>query len=139
MGIQAWAFSFRGRLGRRDFWVWLVLWLVVMAGAFAAASRGWLAIQSAAFLIVFLLWPTAAVLVKRLHDRNRAGSWALLLILAWMLAAGNWQMMPALAAWTLGRLLPAVIFVLMLVECGFLAGTAGDNRFGPPAAPVRYR
>ncbi|WP_072931579.1 DUF805 domain-containing protein [Nissabacter archeti] len=139
MTLQAWGFSFRGRLGRRDFWVWLVVWLVVMGAAFLAADRRWVEIQSAAFLIVFLLWPTSAVLVKRLHDRNRAGGWAFLLILAWVLAAGNWQMLPSTASWALGRLLPSVIFAMMLVECGFMPGTPDKNRFGPPAEPVHYR
>ena len=55
MTLQEWGFSFRGRLGRRDFWVWLVLWLLVMGAAFLAADRRWVEIQSAAFLIVFLL------------------------------------------------------------------------------------
>ena len=64
------------------------LWLALMAAAFTLANYQLVAIQSIAFFIVALLWPTAAVLVKRLHDRNKAGWWALLLIPAWMLAAG---------------------------------------------------
>ncbi len=39
-------------------------------------------IQTAAFLPGVPLWPTAAVMVKRLHDRKRSGAWALLMILA---------------------------------------------------------
>ena len=56
------------------------LWLALMAAAFTLANYQLVAIQSIAFFIVALLWPTAAVLVKRLHDRNKAGWWALLLI-----------------------------------------------------------
>lgn len=80
MTLQQWCFSFRGRIGRRDFWIWMGLWLALMAAAFTLANYQLVAIQSIAFFIVALLWPTAAVLVKRLHDRNKAGWWALLLI-----------------------------------------------------------
>ena len=32
---------------------------------------------------------------KALHDRGRSGLWALLMILAWMLLAGNWAIVAA--------------------------------------------
>lgn len=30
MTIQQWLFSFKGRIGRRDFWIWMVTWVVAM-------------------------------------------------------------------------------------------------------------
>ncbi|WP_114194778.1 DUF805 domain-containing protein [Edaphovirga cremea] len=139
MTLQQWGFSFRGRIGRRDFWIWMISWLILMSGAFLAADRQWLEIKSAAFFIVVLMWPTAAVFVKRLHDRNRSAWWALLIVLAWMLAAGNWQMLPTIAQWSIGRLIPAIITVMMVIDCGAFVGTPGNNRYGPEPEPVRYR
>ncbi|ATA20018.1 uncharacterized membrane protein YhaH (DUF805 family) [Gibbsiella quercinecans] len=139
MSLQQWCFSFKGRIGRRDFWIWIAIWCVLMALAFTLANYSLVAIQSVAFFIVALLWPTAAVLVKRLHDRGKAGGWALLLILAWVLAAGNWHMLAPLWQWGVGRFIPAVIFVMMLVDLGAFVGTPGNNRFGPEAEPVRFR
>ena len=69
MTIQQWLFSFKGRIGRRDFWIWIGLWIVGMLVLFSLASKQLLDIQTAAFCLVCLLWPTAAVTVKRLHDR----------------------------------------------------------------------
>ncbi|MDU3895603.1 MAG: DUF805 domain-containing protein, partial [Enterobacter sp.] len=92
MTIQQWLFSFKGRIGRRDFWIWMAAWVVAMLLLFFVAYNAWLSTQTAAFALVCLLWPTAAVVVKRLHDRGRSGAWAFLIILAWMLVAGNWQM-----------------------------------------------
>jgi uncharacterized membrane protein YhaH (DUF805 family) len=106
MTIQQWCFSFKGRIGRRDFWIWIGL---------------------------------SAVLVKRLHDRNKAGWWALLLILAWMLAAGNWQMLAPLWQWGVGRFIPTLIIVMMVIDLGAFVGTPEDNRFGPPPEPVKFR
>ncbi|CAI1202354.1 DUF805 domain-containing protein [Serratia quinivorans] len=138
MTIQQWCFSFKGRIGRRDFWIWMVLWLVLMVVAFSLASRELVDIQTIAFFIVGLLWPTAAVLVKRLHDRNKAGWWALLLILAWLLAAGNWQMLAPLWQWGVGRFIPTLIIVMMMIDLGAFVGTPEANRFGPPAEPVKF-
>ena len=46
MGIQQWLFSFKGRIGRRDFWIWMVLWVVSMTLLFVLANGGMLATHS---------------------------------------------------------------------------------------------
>ncbi len=117
----------------------MVVWVVLMAVAFTLANYDVVAIQTIAFCIVALLWPTAAVLVKRLHDRNKKGWWALLLILAWILAAGNWQMLAPVWQWGVGRFIPTLIVVMMAIDLGAFLGTPGDNRFGPEAEPVKFR
>ncbi len=94
--------------------------------------------QMAAFGVVCLFWPSSAVLVKRLHDRNRKGYWALLLIVAWMLLAGNWEVMGNTAQWIIGRFIPSLIVILMLLELGVFTGSPGDNRFGSEPRPVNY-
>ncbi|EXU76396.1 MULTISPECIES: DUF805 domain-containing protein [Erwinia] len=138
MTLQAWCFSYRGRIGRRDLWIWLMLWLILMIVLFMLASCEWVSTQTAAFCVVSLLWPTSAVVVKRLHDRNKPGYWGLLLIAAWMLSAGNWEMLPASWQWALGRFIPTLILVTMTLELVVLPGTRGDNRFGTTACRVNY-
>lgn len=138
MTLQAWCFSWRGRLRRRDFWVWLTLWLALMVVLYSLADRGWISRQTAAFGVVFLLWPTSAVVVKRLHDRNKSAWWALLLLVAWMMLARDWEMLPLHWQWALDRFLPALILVTMTLELGTFSGTQGMNRFGRTASPVNY-
>ncbi len=82
------------------------------------AGSNLLNLQTAAFIIVCLLWPTAAVVVKRLHDRGKSGLWALLMVLAWMLLAGNWAMLPQVWQWGVGRFVPTLIIVMMLIDRG---------------------
>ncbi|AKH87680.1 DUF805 domain-containing protein [Edwardsiella tarda] len=139
MGLQQWCFSLRGRLGRQAFWAWMGIWLLLLLVLFSLAGAGMLPLQAAAFLLVLSLWPTAAVWVKRLHDRNKSGWWALLAVLAWMLAAGNWMMLGPVWVWALGRFLPLLIYIMLILDCGVFAGTAGDNRYGPPAVAVNWR
>ncbi len=138
MTLQQWCFSFRGRLRRRDFWIWQSIWLMLLVLLFSLAGNGLLNNRTAAFCIVALLWPSSAVLVKRLHDRNKGGQWALLLIVAWLLMAGNWSMLPADAQWAVGRFIPVLIMVAMLTELGAMRGTPGENRFGKMTQSVIY-
>lgn len=138
MTLQQWCFSYRGRLGRRDFWIWQGCWLLMLLLLFTLAGSGLLDTQTAAFCMVVSLWPASAVLVKRLHDRNKGGQWALLLIVAWMLMAGNWALLPTGAQWLAGRGVPTLILLCLLAELGGFAGTAADNRFGKPAQPVAF-
>ena len=139
MGIQQWLFSIKGRIGRRDFWLWMVIWVVAMAALFYAVDFNLLASQTAAFMLVCLLWPTACVMVKRLHDRGKSGPWALLFVVAWMLLAGNWDMLNGTLQWAVGRFIPTLIMVAMIIDLGAFVGTQGENKFGKDTQDVRYR
>ena len=77
--------------------------------------------------------------MKRLHDRGRSGLWALLVVLAWMLLAGNWSMLPSMLPWVVGRLIPTVIFVMLIVDLGAFVGTQGENKYGKDTIDVKYR
>jgi uncharacterized membrane protein YhaH (DUF805 family) len=76
-----------------------------------------------------LLFPTACILSKRLHDRGRAGWWAFLVV--WALievwprprTAFSWLFLPILA--------------MAFVELGLMPGRAGANRFGPNPAEAK--
>ncbi|AGB76150.1 MULTISPECIES: DUF805 domain-containing protein [Pseudocitrobacter] len=139
MTLQQWLFSIKGRIGRRDFWIWMGIWLLAMVILFTLAGGEMLSIQTAAFILVCLLWPTAAVTVKRLHDRGKSGIWALLMVLAWMLLAGNWAMLPGVWQWGVGRFIPTLIIVMMLIDLGAFVGTQGENKYGKDTQDVKYR
>lgn len=139
MTLQQWLFSIKGRIGRRDFWIWMGIWLLAMVILFTLAGGEMLSIQTAAFILVCLLWPTAAVTVKRLHDRGKSGIWALLMVLAWMLLAGNWAMLPGVWQWGVGRFIPTLIIVMMLIDLGAFVGTQGENKYGKDTQDVIYR
>jgi|SRR5687768_3399010 uncharacterized membrane protein YhaH (DUF805 family) len=114
-------FSFEGRVGRGPYWGLVVASLLLfglLGGASvmsmlngtdpAAASGG----MSMAMLVASLLflWPALAIQAKRWHDVDKS---------AW---------------WILINLVPAIGGLIALVFNGFIAGTPGANRFGPPAA-----
>ena len=139
MTLQQWMFSIKGRIGRRDFWIWMAIWVLAMSVLFTLAGTNLLNVQTAAFILVCLLWPTAAVTIKRLHDRGKSGIWALLMILAWMLLAGNWSVLPGVWQWVVGRFVPTLIIVMMFIDLGAFVGTQGANKFGKETLDVRWK
>ena len=139
MTLQQWMFSIKGRIGRRDFWIWMTIWVLAMSVLFTLAGTNLLNVQTAAFILVCLLWPTAAVTIKRLHDRGKSGIWALLMILAWMLLAGNWSVLPGVWQWVVGRFVPTLIIVMMFIDLGAFVGTQGENKFGKDTQDVRWK
>ena len=48
MTLQQWLFSIKGRIGRRDFWIWIAIWLVTMSALFTLAGSNLLNLQTAA-------------------------------------------------------------------------------------------
>jgi uncharacterized membrane protein YhaH (DUF805 family) len=115
-------FSFDGRVGRTTYWLVLLAIMLVASVAFGAigAIGGFelldgdtIAIERKGLsrfwaLLVALpsLWVGVVVAMKRWHDRNKSDRWVLV------------------------NLVPVVGCLWNLIECGFLKGTTGPNRFG---------
>ena len=101
-------FSFRGRVPRKVFWLYGVLgpllvsaMLEMLLGIVGVSER-----RTEFATTALLLWPCAAVSVKRWHDRDRSGWWVLV------------------------YLIPLIGVFWTLIANGLLRGTVGPNRFG---------
>ena len=133
--------SFRGRISRARFLVvqlalvtaWLVLWL---KSPFDFSSQ-WQAWVVAAVLI----WINTATTVKRLHDRNRSGWWAIAVLVVNRLSYVYYGLFFGLyfgvdisIAWELLLVMFAAALSLLqtwvIIELFFLTGSEGTNRFG---------
>lgn len=102
-------FAVDGRIGRGRYWtaglIQLVLGLVVTLGVLAGGDLG-LGLGAVGGLVV--AWIGVSATVRRWHDRDRS---------AW---------------WTLVAAIPVIGPLWVAIELGFLAGSSGRNRFGPP-------
>jgi uncharacterized membrane protein YhaH (DUF805 family) len=103
--------SIEGRISRQPFWIGtailtVISWLanLIISGIFGKGMIGGLL---SLIVALVLLYPTIALAAKRWHDRDKSGWWNLTL------------------------LIPFFGWLWYSVECGFLAGTPGPNRFGP--------
>jgi len=112
-------FGFAGRLSRRPYWLALLAVLLVdsiafgIIGGFELFDGDTLAVERkgpsrlwALLVVPPSLWIGLVLSVKRWHDRNKSGRWVLI------------------------NLVPVVGWLWHLIECGFLRGTIGPNRFG---------
>ncbi|PHM38609.1 DUF805 domain-containing protein [Xenorhabdus innexi] len=138
MTLQQWGFSFKGRIGRREFWLGIGICFALLFILLTLHGMNVLPMNFVAVCTALILYPTAAIFSKRLHDRNKRGGWALLLILAWVLLSLDWNMMAPIWQWGIGRFIPTLIFVMIILDCGVFRGTEGANRFGESAETVEY-
>lgn len=160
--------SMDGRINRQPFWIGIIILIVativvsfILMSIFGVSMMG-MATGSLANgdalmamtrtsawvnLIVLLIfaYPSAALMIKRRHDRGSSGVevWAAIGVnaLGILLQAlgigyavqefgGTSVMMPGLLNTILG-LIGLVLGLYLLVVCGFLKGTPGDNAYGP--------
>lgn len=123
-------FSFEGRINRAKFWlgnvilwaVYVVLMLLGGGGIMMSmdpnapqAASGGMGVMGIVVLIIYIatIWPALAIGVKRWHDRDKSGWWVLI------------------------ALVPIIGGLWYLIECGFLEGTKGPNKYGAdPLAQV---
>ena len=110
-------FGFRGRIGRKSFWL-AALGVILVQAAVVAQIIGTpedspqIALWGLVMLVVWIAsaWAALALAVKRLHDLNLPGVLAVLL------------------------LVPAISFIAFLV-LAFMPSSAETNEHGPPPFP----
>ena len=151
-------FSAKGRMRRRDWWLWSIAIAIVYliseilmhrffgtSAFFEEAAFKGVPADGFQYWVLFLLtvgqWPGVCLTAKRWHDRNRSG---------WLAALGLVIGLPAIALEHFGELangfapqfvvgaaqavlgLAEIAYSLwVLVDCGILDGTQGPNRYGP--------
>ena len=143
-------FSARGRMSRSQYWlrfflpvfvIGIVLSIIGGIGGHAAKS-----LQHIWQLVV--LWPSIAVLIKRIHDRDKSGAlvWALygpliVAVIVTIAAVVAFAAGSSGTGWGLG-IVAAVFWVAVLgvgiwffIEFGCMRGTVGANQYGPDAVP----
>ena len=108
MPVSQILFSLRGRVPRIVFWLYGVLGplLVTLMAEMLLGIVGVSERRAEMVTTVLLVWPCAAVSVKRWHDRDKSGWWALV------------------------YLIPLIGVLWTLIANGLLRGTVGANRFG---------
>jgi uncharacterized membrane protein YhaH (DUF805 family) len=144
-------FSFKGRINRARYLVvqlaLLTFWLLWLKFLFQFSSQ-WTTLLFDWVVTIAMIWINAATTAKRLHDRNRSGSWAVAIIilnrLSYVYHGVFFGSYFGVDISTANELLLVMLVVAMsllatwvFIELVFLIGTDGSNRFGPdPLARV---
>ena len=102
--------TFSGRARRQEYWMFFLFNMIIsfvltfLGGIIGAATESGIGVLLSSLYGLIIFIPAIAVLVRRLHDTDRSGWWAL------------------------GMIVPLLnIAVLVFL---FLEGTRGENRFG---------
>lgn len=131
-------FSFDGRVGRKHFWIWNVVYYLIVSIVGTSLIQAAPDMATVGILVTFmvLLVPDLAITAKRWHDRNKS-NWFLLLNVP--LVIGRILMpVPGQPAVSESSFVSAISFIALvsgvwiLIECGFLKGSDRKNRFGDP-------
>lgn len=142
-------FSAAGRISRSQYWLRFFLPVFIIGFILNLIGLAGQPLQSLSGLFqIIVLWPGIAVLIKRIHDRNKSGAlvWALygpmivalIFTIAAVFAAATDN---ESAVSTLGIIcgvfwvITLIIGIWFFIEFLCLRGTIGSNRFGPD--PVR--
>ena len=133
-------FSFKGRLRRRDYWLCtlaIVAATIVIVLPLVAGLMFGLKVEAAdprlSALTLVCAWPSIAILVKRIHDRDKTGwmaanywgPWTVSLLLSFFpeFGLGGFKVLLDIAT--------TIVGVWFLIEFGFMDGTDGKNAYGP--------
>lgn len=143
--------SFEGRISRKSFWLGLlgivaasVITLFVLQRLFGLPGRQLVYVSMA--VSGLLLWPMAAICVKRLHDRDKpAMPWLFIFFGAAFAGnmmrsfeidysiitlAGQQVLYPGRIA-VVVSLFGLITGIWALIELGMLKGSRGENSYGP--------
>ena len=111
MNLKQFLFSYEGRIGRFDYWVYSFCFYVIVA-VFSLVS-GVAIVKWIVFLIGSVIFYTIIpVTIKRLHDTNRSG-WNLLCVIAFPF--GN---------------------LYLFIICVLFRGKPEPNKYGYPPIPL---
>jgi uncharacterized membrane protein YhaH (DUF805 family) len=137
-GFKWMFFSLDGRATRSNWWIWGFVGLGIagfVAGFIANLIDGILGTMippgiGILSLIVNLafIYPAVCISGKRWHDRNKSAWFVLIVYVPMIVFVIGAAFMPNLA--TIIGIIFFVGALWTLVECGFMRGTVGDNRFG---------
>lgn len=104
-----------GRIDRQPFWIGVIVIFVISIVAkiiihiiFGHGSSFGHLLE--AIVALALLYPSINIGIKRFHDRDKSGWWVLIV------------------------LIPVIGWIWYFIECGFLPGTDGPNRYDPNPA-----
>jgi uncharacterized membrane protein YhaH (DUF805 family) len=139
-GFKWMYFSLQGRATRSNWWIWGVVGLIIaniVLGTIAyfidltlGLQFGLLPVGFATILVaLFLLIPGICVTGKRWHDRNKSALWIFLFYGPLIVQNILMAISPDIGA--IIGIVTLIGLIWSIVECGFLRGTVGDNRYGP--------
>jgi uncharacterized membrane protein YhaH (DUF805 family) len=152
-GFWQFYFSPTGRISRSQYWLRFFLPLFIIGLILNVLKFAGEPFKALPVLFQFVvLWPGIAVLIKRIHDRNKSGwlVWAaygplivaLIFGIAALAAIGLSDKAAGAVLGVIAGVFGIAAFIVgiwFFIEFGCMRGSIGANRFGPDPVPIRER
>jgi len=131
--------DFNGRMGRAQYWYYILVVFVLAIGVAIIASVTTRALSS--LFSLALLLPNLGMTVRRLHDTGKPGIWVLLPLIpgVLMIVLGSLAVLGGVFGFLIFiAAFATIIWLLWLAAMAVLIyfcaqpGQAGDNLYGPP-------
>ena len=155
-GFLTFYFSPRGRISRSQYWlkyflpvfvIGIIIELIILStGKESGVGSAFDSLLNLFYLVT--LWPGIAILIKRIHDRNKTGWLVLLLyvplvfLAAALIATVTAAVLDNDAATAASGIALAIVGVITVaitiwffIEFGCMRGTVGPNKYGPDPVP----
>lgn len=130
-------FSFQGRLNRKGFWQGFGINLLLLF-LFANLLPDPTAQPLALLPLLLVVYSFAAVVVKRLHDRNRSGKAAFIWLVPVVCFATS-AVTQGIMAWLLSVGMPIFVITMLLIEQGAFKGEPEPNAYGAQSFSIRLK
>jgi uncharacterized membrane protein YhaH (DUF805 family) len=126
--------SFEGRINRKPYWLGsltlMAAFMVLLLLLFALVGFFGLFIGYI-ILAILVIYPSLALMVKRFHDRDKSGWWALVFYVPTFINGGVSYSAPESGISMVIGLVTLVVTIWLIIELGFLKGKPGSNDYGP--------
>lgn len=131
-------FGFKGRLNRQGFWIGVSInfLFLFMCVNFLLNVVAWDLLSLIPMLVSG--YSLSAIIVKRLHDRNRSGkaifilSVPILCYVTSLISVGSMQ-------WILGVVIPLFVCTLLFMEWGLFQSYPEENQYGQIGLGITFR
>ncbi len=125
--------SFEGRINRKPYWIGAL----VLMGAVIVLNIVFFALGGISGLVIgyvilaiLVIYPSLALMVKRFHDRDKSGWWALAFYIPALINGAVSYTDPDSGLAMVTGLITVAVSIWLLIELGFLKGKPGSNDYG---------
>lgn len=131
-------FSFKGRLNRQGFWLGVLINFIFL---FVCVN---FLLNLTAYNLLTLVpmavsaYSLVAIIVKRLHDRNRSGK-AIFILLVPIICYATSLVSEGTMQWLLGLVIPLFMCTLLFMEWGLFDSYPEPNEYGQRGLNISFK
>lgn len=131
-------FSFKGRLNRQGFWIGLLINFIFLFICVNFLLNLTVYNELSLLPMAIVGYSLSAIIVKRLHDRNRSGK-AIFILLVPILCYATSLISEGSMQWILGLVIPLFVCTILFMEWGLFQSYPEPNEYGEKGLNILFK